>query len=768
MFKVSAERDKTRFAIAFAAIIALGISLSAVTLWRGASVNDSVMSLVADELPAFDGLARLKTAVLAEMPILYEYYATEDQTRFRARYDANRESVQAGFALLERTFPGHDQLRRIRQAYGEIESVARALDATLCCRPVDWDHARKLLLELERLTAQIGPALDLLVAERRDTVYRRGAVARQEVGQIVRMVVGFSAALFLLMLVSGYSLRAYSKETRARRQLALFPERNPAPILSVAADGRVLYANAGARRMLESHAGANAELSILLPPDIRGRLAGALLSRADVRFEYEVVGRALECEVHPLPDADVFHVYLTDITERKRAEQRLVHQAFHDALTGLPNRFRFEARATEAIHGASPQRGGAVLMIAVDRLRLVIDSFGHQSGDEVLKAAASRLLGVISAEINEPGAALFRMEGAKFALLLPHLQDEVTLDRLTRAMLALAHQPLRVGERDFFVSYSVGAALFPGDGDDLISVVKRADSAVQAQKVSGGNGFRRYSRDLDARVEEMLELENGLRRALRNDELVVHYQPQVRIVGGGLIGFEALVRWQHPHEGMVPPGRFIPVAEESGLIVQVGEWVLRAACRQAQQWVERGVGDFAVSVNISPRQFSAGNLPDVVRAALDDSGLDGRHLELEITESAAMNNVERTIETLRALKGLGVRLAIDDFGTGYSSLAYLRRFPLDKLKVDQSFVRGMAEDGRDAAIVKTVITLGRSLDLRVIAEGVETVEQREQLRAYGCDEIQGYLIGRPVAADEIARRWLPRPALSVVAQTSGA
>jgi diguanylate cyclase (GGDEF)-like protein len=749
---VSNERFRMPVAALCAVAIALGIALSAFTYLRGESVNNNTETLVGRDLPTFDGIAELKAALVRTEPILYEYYATEDQQAFYRRYLPNREKILAGFDLLERAFPAHPLVSGIRLEYTDIEARARQLDSTLCCRPVDWDLAREILAQTAVNAAGINEKLDALIVELRESVFRRAAVTRAEVGRIVGMVLAFSAAILVLLALSGYSLRAYLNEARARRQLALFPERNPAPILSVARDGRVLYANPGAWRMLETGHPAQGDPSALLPADLAERLSSATAGGVVPRCEYPALGRVLECEIHPMPDIGVFHVYLSDITERQNAQRKLLHQAFHDSLTGLPNRFRLEEQVAEAAHGAAAGADIALILITVDRLRLVIDSFGYQTGDLVLKAAAghlSELVGEAGA-----GASLFRMGGAQFAVLMrpePGRQPE----SFVQAVLELAHKPLNIGEREIFVTYSLGSCVLPMAGTDAGGLVKQAGAAVEAVKRAGGNSHRRYTGDLDERAREVLEVGGGLRRALERNELVLHYQPQIRIPGGGLTGFEALVRWQHPDRGMIPPGKFIPVAEQTGLIVQIGEQVLRTACAQACDWVERGLRDFVMAVNISPRQFSAGDLPRLVEKILVDSGLPGKYLELEVTEGAAMVDVERSIEVLRALKALGVKLAIDDFGTGYSSLAYLQRFPLDKLKVDQSFVRGMTENLHDAAIVRAVLMLGRSLNLSVLAEGVETEAQREQLLRYGCDEIQGYLIGRPLPAAEAEMRWLP-------------
>jgi len=579
-------------------------------------------------------------------------------------------------------------------------------------------------------------------------VDRRGRVVQEVVASIVSMVVAFSVATLILLVLTGYSLRAYVSESTKRRQLALFPERNPHPILSVSSEGTPLYANRGALQMLGDSKASTQDTARLLPADLVERLDALRRSRRDIdRFEYQACGRQLSCEIHPLPDQDLFHLYLSDITEHKRAEQKLMYQAYHDALTDLPNRHEFHEKLSQAI---SAQATGAVLLLIVDRFRLYVDSLGHSVGDEVLRAVAARLNQTLEGSWSEFLAArLFRMDGARFAVFAPGVRSAATLDSLAQRMQESALEPIRVRDRQFLLTFSVGGSLFPLDGRDAETVVRGADRAMQSVREQGGNAYRRYGSDLDTEYSELLELETDLRLAQERGELVLHFQPQVDIRTEALIGFEALLRWNHPVRGMIPPNRFIPLAEDTGLIVPIGEWVLHTACVQARAWLDCGLRGFAVGVNVSARQFAGGDLAQTVQRVVRDTGLDPAYLELEVTETVAMQDAEQTVETLDALKEIGVRMSIDDFGTGYSSLSYLKRLPVHRLKIDRSFVRDITSDKDDAAITRAVIALARSLRLKVIAEGVETEQQRALLARYGCREIQGYLIARPSSASDL-------------------
>ncbi len=434
----------------------------------------------------------------------------------------------------------------------------------------------------------------------------------------------------------------------------------------------------------------------------------------------------------------------TDLTEAKLAEDRIRDLAYFDPLTGLPNRSLLQDRATQAL--AIAERDGhkaAVIFIDLDNFKTVNDSLGHSAGDTLLQSVAGR----IRALVGEADTAS-HIGGDDFVVMLPETDAEGAAHVANKFMAALG-EPYRVGERSITVTPSLGIAVYPQDGTDFESLMQHADTALNDAKQAGRNCYRFFTHAMNAAALERLELGNNLRRALAAGEFLLHYQPQVDIGSGRLVGMEALIRWNDPAAGLIPPMRFIPVAEESGLIVPIGEWVLEEACRQCRRWQDAGLPGVPVAVNLSGAQFRHGDIQDKVAAALAHSGLAPRFLELELTEGVVMEHTEGTLSTLGALKALGVQLSIDDFGTGYSSLAYLKRFPLDKLKIDQSFVRNITEDANDLAIASAVIGMGHSLNLRVVAEGVERQEQLDTLHRQGCDDAQGYLFARPMPAADM-------------------
>ena len=446
-----------------------------------------------------------------------------------------------------------------------------------------------------------------------------------------------------------------------------------------------------------------------------------------------------------------------DITARKRAEAERMHLireravfeeisrlARRDALTGLPNRTLLSDRLTAAIASAVRHKQHlAVLFLDLDRFKQVNDSLGHETGDQLLRSVADRL-----GRIVRTSDTVSRQGGDEFVVLLPEVsRHEVA--RVARKIVGAVAGPHRVDGHQFHVTTSVGVALYPDDGADAETLIKNADVAMYYAKEHGRDSVQFFTPDMNARIVERQALEGSLRGAVDRSEFTLYYQPKIDLKTGGLIGAEALLRWQHPERGLVLPDRFVPVAEETGMIVAIGRWVLREACRQAREWQSAGLAPIPIAVNISAIEFRSKGFLEAVKAILEETGLDPRYLELELTETVLMENAAASAQVLNDLKSIGVRLAVDDFGTGYSSLSYLMQFPIDSLKVDQSFIREIA--GRTGSpIVKAVISMGKSLKHRVIAEGVETEEQLAFLQAHECEEGQGFHFCRPLVADQFA------------------
>jgi diguanylate cyclase (GGDEF)-like protein/PAS domain S-box-containing protein len=438
---------------------------------------------------------------------------------------------------------------------------------------------------------------------------------------------------------------------------------------------------------------------------------------------------------------------LSDITDRKRVEEHTRHLAEHDFLTDLPNRVLFLDRLHQALATARRRNTKlAVMFLDLDRFKAINDSFGHQVGDSVLKEVAARLSKCVRGVDT-----VSRQGGDEFVVILADIGGVDQAAHVAGSVMQAVSQPIAIGEHEIGLSVSIGISICPSDGEDVDTLLKNADVAMYHAKQNGRNAFQFFSPAMNAHVIERVQIENKLRLALANNEFVLEYQPEISIATGLTIGVEALIRWRHPERGLLLPDQFIPVAEECGLIVPIGEWVLRQACQQARTWRDRGF-PVVVAVNLSSVQFIHNNLVGCVDEALRSSGLAPQFLDLEITEAVIMNGDDATIATVNALRQRGVALTIDDFGTGYSSLSHLRRFPLSKLKIDRSFVDDITRDPADAAIIPAIIAVARSLKLRVIAEGVETAEQLRFLQQHGCDEYQGYYASMASADPDLTRR----------------
>ena len=597
------------------------------------------------------------------------------------------------------------------------------------------------------------------------TIGEETAVAAMKAGAHDYIMKGTSARL--LPAIERELREARDRATRRNAEEALRNnERRFRSLIEHASDittvideqGKILYLSPSVERILghrpEDLIGSNI-LDRVHPDDIESisatiaRPAG--IGIRSVEFRLQGFGgdwRTFEATVNNLlDDPGVAGIVMNcrDITARKRDEQTIRHLAYYDALTGLPNRMLFNDRLAQALaqarrHGA---RGVAIMFLDLDRFKTINDTFGHGGGDELLREAALRLKHAL-----REGDTVARLGGDEFLFLLPGVDDPEDAARIGQKIVDLFEAPFTVMDHELYVTTSVGVSLFPMDGADGETLIRNADTALYRAKDQGRNRYQLYAPDMNAFAAKRLMIENSLRRALDRNELVLYYQPVVSLQTEEIVGIEALVRWMQPDLGLVLPSDFIPMAEETGLIVPLSRWVLQTACAQMKTWLDAGIPLRSMSVNLSARRFNECNLAGMIREILESTGLDGNYLTVELTESVMMENVEQTINTLHELKKLGVKISIDDFGTGYSSLSYLKRLPIDTLKIDQSFVRDIAF-GNESQIAMLIIAMAHNLKLSVVAEGVETEEQRSFLRSKRCDTMQGFLFSAPLPIEDM-------------------
>jgi diguanylate cyclase (GGDEF)-like protein/PAS domain S-box-containing protein len=678
-----------------------------------------------------------------------------------------------GMIRLFRRFRHVDYLDRAisiwEQADGrirELEELGERMRADIEAGSLPEERRIASLHEIERLNEKLTLLEDSFSAT-------LGQAARWLRGVLMRallLVTGLMMAVVVFVAFwIGRFLRRHDDALRSSEQrYRLLFERNLAGLYRSTLDGRILECNSAFARIL-GYPSRDEVLRLTAwdlyaePADRDGLLTRLKQQQLLINFEL-CLKRKDGSTVWALANENllenegtgepVMEGSLIDISDRKKAEEQTRYQANHDFLTDLPNRVLFNDRLELAIlHAHRRKHKLAVMFLDLDHFKRVNDTLGHSAGDALLVQVAARLKRCLREDDT-----VARLGGDEFVVLLSGLSRESDVAGMATKVLAALDEPFEVQKREIFLAGSIGIALYPDDGTDVETLLKNVDTAMYRAKETGRNSFQFFTAAMQKQAQERASLESGLRHALPKAQFVLYYQPLLDLKSRQIVGVEALVRWQHPEKGLIPPMEFIPLAEDVGLIVPFGEWVLNAACRQAKSWQDQGFPWMRMAVNLSARQFQNAGLVASIRKILEDSRLDPASLDLEITESIAMQNMEHTTRVLNEFAAMGIRVSMDDFGTGHSSLSYLKHFPIHRLKIDRSFISGIEKDEKDRAIVSAIITVAHHLDLRVTGEGVETPGQAQILGELACDDVQGFLFGRPMPEAQLSELLLGAPA----------
>jgi diguanylate cyclase (GGDEF)-like protein len=732
-----------RFILAYAAILLFAVLLSGFIYLNDQRLQATSDQLFDETLPLLRTINQLRSTKVEHERLLYEYYATTDRLRLLPAIQSTQQHMASLFRQLE-----GQPLAMLDDSLHTMESIkqtAQKLDQNLMQDRVDWDLARTHLIELSSAGRRIDPYLDSFISEIEANAKHESDTSRAGGKLGAQLVIGFCIAIVTIALFVAIYVNRYIRETAERKRLAMFVERNPSPVISADNHDRIHYLNPAAQQMLED-LNLTAEAEKLIPEVLQdvwrsgGHTACGNIQLNDI---------VLEFNLSILRDLELAHIHFKDITEQRQAEKALLHQAKHDILTQLPNRGQLEVWLAQNTQQSSSFH---LVLLNLHHFERITATYGYQYGDMLLCRASERINQILQ-DIDLPRPGLCRLDGSNFAFIVPasglsntqqHLQQHHT-QQLTQTLIDSFSKPFCLNDNEFYLSLCMGVSHYPSDSSNVAGLLKAADSALMESRREEGNSVHFYNSQLQDIHAQHLKIETELRQAINSNALELFYQPKMDSHNGEIHSCESLLRWlDDDGRPRYSPVEFIPVAEQSGLIIPLGEWVLETAFAQANQW--RQSQPMVTAINLSQRQFQHHDFLPLLQRLKDKYPGIEPYIELEITESLLMQDVSSSISTMQAIKDMGFALSIDDFGTGYSSLSYLKEFPIDKLKIDRSFVMDMTNNKEDQMLVETIIQLAHSLGLATVAEGVETQDQLQALQSIQCSEIQGYLISRPLSA----------------------
>ncbi|PKG83480.1 hypothetical protein CXF85_10730 [Colwellia sp. 75C3] len=721
--------------------IFMGLALSVVVYQSTVNVKTNAIDLVSNRIPILTSINELIADLSEQERIIYEYYRSQDNDTFTVSSTQVKNTFNMHLAVILSQDRFNDETDIIVKGQQDIANLFDLFYQEMQVEEDNWDEMRAILTKVSTVRRQLLPTIKSIELQTKQTVDEGHKATLEQMAISHWLVIIYGISIVLIAGVISWYIRQYMLTQEKNTRLALFSHRNPNPILSVNNLGEVVFANPASEKLLLCVGHQAHDFNNLLPSNFLS-LRQQLTSQQDhsVIVEQMLNDHILQISVYWHEEIDAYDIHIKDVTERKLAEEKVKHLAFYNQETNLPNQYKFNKDIDTAITTGKKFSIGIFSIRAFDEK---VSTLGLEATEALVKALASNI-----SQALPVGVYFYQINDSQFGLLCTKSNNTLALQKLTKAVSDVADQSLITHCGEFFVELDFGYGCYPTHGKDRNFLIKCAHNALAVASEDQHNNFCLYEPIFSEKRQQSIELINKLRHAVAKQELFLVFQPQLDLNTNRVTGIETLVRWRH-EDNIISPVDFIPLAEQSGLIIPIGQWILEQACRFAKQLVDLGYIDIIVAVNVSPRQFSHPQFCHTVQSVLDEVKLPPRNLELEITEGVFINNEENTLAVLQHLKSAGLHLSIDDFGTGYSSLSYLKRFPIDKLKIDQSFIRDCHQNDEDKAIIKTIISLGKSLNLSLIAEGVEEESHVEFLRSLDCDEIQGYWFSKPVLPEQL-------------------
>lgn len=722
-------------------VICMGLALSWVVYQSTAKVKINAIDVVEQRIPILISINELVADLSEQERIIYEYYRSQNNEMFLESSKNIRQTFNMHFTAVLSQPRFKKQSQEIAAGQMQIEQLFMDFYQAMQLDTDNWDEMRDILSQVSTIRTQLLPTLKSIEQQTRQTVDEGHKATLAQMAFSHQLVIAYGISIVLIAGLVSWYIRQYMLTQAKKTRLALFSQQNPNPIISVNNLGEVLFANPASDKLLSCVGYEPDNVEALLPSNflsLREELSRA--PEHSLVLEQELSERILQISIYWHEEIDAYDIHIKDVTEAKIAQEQVNHLAFYHQETNLPNQYKLNNDVDDTI--ASKQKF-SIGVIAIRDFENKVSTLGGEAITELVNALAN-----IIASSLPSGVRFYQVADGQFALLCTKSKGQLALQKLTMLITAVAESSIATKSGEYFVELDFGYSSYPQHSDDRNNLIKGAHMALAVALQNEHENFAVYDSEFSEGIQRSNELTDKLRHALTNDELFLVYQPQLDIQANKVTGIETLVRWKHDGQ-IISPADFIPLAEQSGLIVSIGEWILTQACQFAKQLVKLGYNDIIVAVNVSPRQFSHPQFCAMVRQVLKEVALAPRNLELEITEGVFMHNEENTLSVLQQLKTMGLHLSIDDFGTGYSSLSYLKRFPIDKLKIDQSFIRDCHNNDEDKAIISTIVSLGKSLGLSLIAEGVEELVHVDFLKTLHCDEIQGYWFSRPVEPETL-------------------